>query len=162
MADDHPDAAALVRQVRAYEAWVDSVSSLRIRADEHCVRPPQGVAKRKNELQAQFPGEDVSGYRDLKPEKDGHVDLAFDRSRVRFRATTVQEDDDLRIWDGARFILSNHYDYAPDRDGYLINRDPETMVVLAPLVTLCHVPRRAAQVLVDGRPGCRRSRPVGG
>ena len=96
MADDHPDAAALVRQARAYEAWVDSVSSLRIRADEHCVRPPQGVAKRKNELQAQFPGEDVSGYRDLKPEKDGHVDLAFDRSRVRFRATTVQEDDDLR------------------------------------------------------------------
>ncbi len=44
---------------------------------------------------------------------------------MRLRVTTVGEDDDLRVWDGARFILGNHYDYAPDRDGYLINRDPK-------------------------------------
>ena len=124
-ADEGPDAAALVRQVRAREAWVEGVSSLRIRADEHWVRSPRGVEKRAKELRAQFPGVDVSPFLDLKPEKDGRVDLAFDRSRVRLRVTTVGEDDDLRVWDGARFILANHYDYAPDRDGYLINRDPK-------------------------------------
>ena len=71
------------------------------------------------------PRADVAGFRDLTPEKEGRVDLAFDRSRVRFQVTVVGDDDDLRIWDGARFILANHYDYAPDRDGYLINRDPK-------------------------------------
>ena len=124
-AANEPDAAALVRQVRAQEAWIERVSSLRITADEHAVRSPDGIKKRKKELEAQFPGADVSSFRDLKPEKDGRVDLAFDRSRVRLQVTTVGEDDDLRIWDGARFILANHYDYAPDRDGYLINRDPK-------------------------------------
>ena len=122
--DEVRDAAALVRQVREHEAWVERVSSLRLKADEHWVRSAQGIEKRKKELQAQFPGADVSRFRDLKPEKDGQVDLAFDRLRVRLRVTTVGEDDDLRVWDGARFILANHFDYAPDRDGYLINRDP--------------------------------------
>jgi hypothetical protein len=123
-AHEEPDPAALVRQARAREAWIEKVSSLRIRADEHSVRSPQGIEKLKKQLQSQFPWANVAAFRDLKPEKDGHVDLAFDRSRVRFRVTTVGEDDDLRVWDGARFTLANHYDYAPDRDGYLINRDP--------------------------------------
>ncbi len=124
-ADEAPDAAALVREVRAREAWVERVSSLRIRANEHWVRSPKGIEKRTKELKAQFPDSDVSRFRDVIPEKDGRFDLAFDRSRVRLQVTMVGEDDDLRVWDGARFILANHYDYTPDRDGYLINRNPK-------------------------------------
>ncbi len=52
-----PDAAALVRQVRAREAWVERVSSLRIQADEHWVRSPQGVEKLAKELRRSSPGQ---------------------------------------------------------------------------------------------------------
>ena len=124
-ADEGPDAAALVRQVRA--GGVDRArSSLRYRADEHSVRSPRGIEKRTKELRAQFPGAwTFRSSATLSRKRTGGFDLAFDRSRVRLRVTTVGEDDDLRVWDGARFILANHYDYAPDRDGYLINRNPE-------------------------------------
>ena len=141
--NEEPDAAALVRQVRARESWVERVRVLRIKADETGFDRRRGSRNGKPSSRHNSRGPTVSGFRDLKPEKDGRVDLAFDRSRVRFRATTVGEDDDLRIWDGSRFILANHYDYAPDRDGYLINRDPERWLYWLPLDALCVVSRRA-------------------
>ena len=43
---------------------------------------------------------------------------------MRKRDHQNQISDDLRVWDGRRFILRNRYTSAPAQDGYLINRDP--------------------------------------
>jgi thiol-disulfide isomerase/thioredoxin len=119
------DAASLVRQVREREAWIDHVESLLLKAEGRLERTPQGIEQHRKALQKQFPGADLSDWPDLQMSQSDVVELAFDHKRVRLRATMTGESDDFRIWDGKRFILHNHYEKAPDRDGYLIHRDPE-------------------------------------
>jgi thiol-disulfide isomerase/thioredoxin len=118
------NAAALVRKVRAREAWIEQVKTLHLKADERWVRSPQGVERLRKGLLKQFPGADLSKWPDLMPEKTGSTELAFDGCRVRLRDTMADESDDLRIWDGRRFILYQRYVSVPDSEGYLINRDP--------------------------------------
>jgi thiol-disulfide isomerase/thioredoxin len=122
---EQPYAAALVRQVRDREAWIERVASLQLKAENHWERPPRGIEQRRRELQKQFPGADLSSLRDWQPRGTTIVELGFDRARVRLRVQQVGFEDDLRIWDGKRFILHNSYDRSPDRNGYLINREPD-------------------------------------
>jgi thiol-disulfide isomerase/thioredoxin len=122
---EEPDPAALVRQVRGQESWIDRVESLRLTAEIRWERTPLGIEQRRRELRRQFPDADLSQFRDLQAHTSQIVELAFDRKRIRLRIEDVGESEDLRIWDGKRFILHNRYDLAPDRSGYLINREPE-------------------------------------
>jgi thiol-disulfide isomerase/thioredoxin len=120
-----PDPAALVRQVRDREAWIERVESLQLKAEMHWARTPRGIVHRRQAIQAQFPGADLSKDPDLQPRGTTIVELAFDKARIRLRDRQVSFVDDLRIWDGKRFVLYDRYDQAPDRNGYLINREPE-------------------------------------
>jgi thiol-disulfide isomerase/thioredoxin len=120
------DVPAMVRTVREREAWIERVASLHLKAEIHGEITPDGLAKRRRELSQQFPGGNIEGNPDLKTIHIEEVELAFDAKRVRKR--NYKEDwgyEDLRVWDGRRFILQNRYDNATDQDGCLINRNPD-------------------------------------
>ncbi len=117
-------AADLVRGVREREAWIERVKSLQIEAEVVWETSPEGVAHRRKALLRQFPGADVDKSPDLRPGKTQRVELAFDRTRVRLGEKYLGDYEDIRSWDGTRFVLHNRYERSPDRDGFLINRDP--------------------------------------
>ena len=122
---EEPDPAALVRRAREQESWIDRAQSLQLKAEIRWERTPLGLEQRRRELRTQFPDSDLSKFRDLEANTSQIVELAFDKKRIRLRIEDVGDSEDLRIWDGKRFILHNRYDLAPDRSGYLINREPE-------------------------------------
>ena len=119
------DAARLVRSVRERESWIERVKSLEVEAEVRWKITPEGIAKRRWELQNQLPGQNIEGHSDLLPQDRETVELAFDSRRVRKRNhLEVHGTNDLRVWDGHRFILQNRFDNFKDRDSCLINRDP--------------------------------------
>jgi thiol-disulfide isomerase/thioredoxin len=122
---EEPDPATLVHLARSRESWIDGAGSLQLKAEIRWERTPLGLEQRRRELRTQFPDADLSQFRDLQAHTSQIVELAFDRNRIRLRIEDVGDSEDLRIWDGKRFILHNRYDLAPDRSGYLINREPE-------------------------------------
>jgi hypothetical protein len=122
-----PDAAALVRQVRQREAWIETVESIQIRAVQHWERTPKGLEHRRRELEANFPGTRPETDPNLRERLKWNIELAFDRSRIRLRVQDEGYSDDLRIWDGKRFILQNRYakwpGLRPDQEGTLFKSD---------------------------------------
>lgn len=124
-AADGPSAAELVRSIRRQEAWVDRVESLWIKASVAWERTPRGIAKRRRELQQQFPGQNLDAMPDLRPMGAQRSELAFDQTRVRTRDLWPWGVDDLRVWDGKRYLGQDHYEKTPERDGYLISPSPE-------------------------------------
>jgi thiol-disulfide isomerase/thioredoxin len=122
---DQPDPAALVRQVRQRESWIERVDSIELKALIRWQHTPRGVEHRRRELEAQFPNVDVAGFRDLRVGTRQVVEMAYDKARVRLRVEQVGDSEDLRIWDGKRFVLRSRYDESPDRNGILIDREPE-------------------------------------
>jgi len=118
---EEPNAAALVREVRAQEAWLDRVKSLWLKAEVTWERTPQGIAKQRRQLQKQFPGQNVDSLPDLQPLDRQRTEIAFDRTRVRTRELWPWGVDDLQIWDGKRYIGREQYKKSPKGDSYLIS-----------------------------------------
>src|SRR5271157_5550543 len=77
-----PDAAALVRQVREREAWIERVDSIQIRAVEYCERTPKGVEHRRRELEKQYPGPQWESDPNLRPRYKLIIEQAYDRTRL--------------------------------------------------------------------------------
>jgi thiol-disulfide isomerase/thioredoxin len=123
---DVPDVAALVRAVRAQEAWIDQVDSLWLKADVIWERTPKGIAKRRRELQARYPGVNVDSSPELQPRGEQKTEVAFDRTRVRTRNQWPWAIDDLRVWDGKRYIGRVLPKNDPTRESILITREPES------------------------------------
>jgi len=122
-----PDAASLVRQVRDREAWIDRVESLSIKAVQHWERTPKGLELSRRRLEKDFPGTRPENDPNLRKDLRYTIELAFDRKRIRLRVHDEGYSDDLRVWDGDRFILQNRYadwpGLRPDQDGTLYKRD---------------------------------------
>ncbi len=125
---DHPDPAVLVRQVRQRESWIDRIESLSLKAEIRWERTPRGVEYRRRELRKQFPNADLGKFRELYFHTEQVVEQAFDRERIRLRIEDIGHAEDLRIWDGKRFILRNRYVQLPEQDGTLISREPENWI----------------------------------
>jgi hypothetical protein len=106
----------------------------------------------------------ISKFRDLQPRVTSIVQQAFDKTRIRLRDHQVGFSDDLRTWDGRRFALYDRYDRSPDRNGYLINREPEKWLYwllwanfdsfrAGPHVCWWHGPNeRAEMIALSGKP----------
>ncbi len=122
-----PDAASLVRQVRRQEAWIEGVESIHITAVQHWKRTPQGLEHTRRQIERQFPGSRPGTDPNLRERVKWTIELAFDRTRIRLRLLDEGYSDDLRIWDGKRFILQNRYsdwpDLRQDQDGTLYKND---------------------------------------
>jgi thiol-disulfide isomerase/thioredoxin len=130
MRDSHvapPEAAALVRQVRDQEAWIDRVDSIRIRAVQEWERTPRGIEHGRRRLERQNPGARWQEDPNLRARCTWGIEQAYDRRRIRLRVKDEGYSDDLRVWDGKRFFLQNRYadwpGLRPDQDGTLISRD---------------------------------------
>jgi len=112
---DEPDAAGLVRSVRAGEAWIDRVKSFWVKGDVVWEKTPEGIARRRAELERERPGANIEGNTELLPKTTQRIELAFDGARVRTRDQWLAKgEDDLRLWDGSRFIARSSYEA---RDG---------------------------------------------
>jgi thiol-disulfide isomerase/thioredoxin len=122
-----PDAAALVRQVREREAWIERLDSIRIRAVQDWVRTPKGIEHGRRQFERKNQGGRWKDDPDLRTRVKCVVELAYDRARIRLRVKDEGYSDDLRVWDGKRFFLQNRYadwpGLRPDQDGTLISRD---------------------------------------
>lgn len=118
------DVAALVRKVRARGAWIERVVSFQVEAEVRWETTPAGLAHRRKDLRKRFPGADIEKFTDLWPRRTQRVELAFDRGRMRLRDYRLGQTDDLRIWDGARFVLRDRFEGLPEKDASLIDRDP--------------------------------------
>jgi len=106
-----PDAAELVRSVRAGEAWIDRVKSFWVKGDVVWEKTPEGIARRRAELERMLPGVSVDGNPELLPRTMRRIELAFDGARVRTRDLWLDEGSDwLRVWDGSRFIARDSFD----------------------------------------------------
>ncbi len=123
-----PDAAALVRQVRERDAWIEHVDSLQIKAVQYWERTPKGLEHRRRMLEKDSPGGHWENHPDLRPRCKWTIEQAYDRTRLRLRVLDEGYSDDLRVWDGSRFFLQNRYGewpgLKPDQDGTLIGKDP--------------------------------------
>jgi thiol-disulfide isomerase/thioredoxin len=122
-----PDAAALVRQVREREAWIERVESIRVRAVQEWERTPKGIAHGRRQFERQNPGGRWQEDPNLRARCTWVIEQAYDRRRIRLRVKDEGYSDDLRVWDGKLFFLQNRYadwpGLRPDQDGTLVSRD---------------------------------------
>ncbi|WP_435008636.1 TlpA family protein disulfide reductase [Tundrisphaera lichenicola] len=119
---DERDAATLVRSARDREAWIDRIGSFWLKADVTWEKTPKGIAKRRRELEAQFPGQDVDASPELLSRSEQRTEIAFDGKRVRSRDLWPWGSDELRVWDGKRYIGRTLPTKAPEQGSYLIDR----------------------------------------
>ena len=126
-----PDAAALVRQVRKREAWIEHVDSLQIKAVQDWERTPKGIERQRRRLEKQIPGSPSESDPNSRPHCKWIIEQAYDRTRLRLRVQDEGYSDDLRVWDGKRCFSQNRYSEWPglraDQDGTLIAKDPASM-----------------------------------
>jgi thiol-disulfide isomerase/thioredoxin len=108
-----PDAATLVRKVWQDEAWVDGVASLHLKLTDKWLRTAEGIAAATARYKTQFPNAtiDEKTFPDLKPRREGTVELAFDAKRLYTRTTSNGGMlEYLRIWDGHKRLAHELYD----------------------------------------------------
>ncbi len=95
-------AESLVRAVIEQENRIHEVDGILVRTEWKSIPTPKDIAQTRAELRKKFPGTEITAERfsDLRPKPYMTVELAFDRSRVRYCRTTEDKGIDLRIWDG--------------------------------------------------------------
>jgi hypothetical protein len=100
-----PEAAALVRQAREHEAWIDRVESIRIRAVRQWERTPKGIEHGRRQFERGNPGGRWQDDPNLRAHCKDVIEQAYDRRRIRLRVKDEEYSDDLRVWDGKLFVL---------------------------------------------------------
>jgi thiol-disulfide isomerase/thioredoxin len=116
-----PDAATLVRKVLQDEAWVDGVASLHLKLKETWLRTAAGIAAATARYKTQFPeaAVDEKTFPDLKPRREGTIELAFDAKRLYTRTTSDSGRlERLCIWDGHRRLSHELYDSGQESYGF--------------------------------------------
>ncbi len=121
---DRNDAAALVRSAREQEAWIGRVDSLWLKADVATDPGPAGIARKRRELQAQFPGRDIDAEVKAKHRDLAQIEVAFDRKRFRSQNRYSWGNVDTRVWDGTRYLGGWVDNEDPEKTGYLLLPKP--------------------------------------
>ena len=111
-----PDPAALVREVRQTESWIDRVKSLHLRVEGTWKMPKEGIEHRVAELKKRFPGTQptTQTFPELNPEGHDTIEIAFDQKRAAYRVLNPASHMpiDHRVWDGKQAI--DHEKYVND------------------------------------------------
>lgn len=117
-------AADLVKHVRDSEDWIHQVKSFQVSATDKWVTTPEGIERRRKELQAQFPDADISSKRftDLRPELEGEIQVVFDDSRFRTYNYAKEDSMSLRIWNGHEFVAHEKY-FTHDQECYAFRKE---------------------------------------
>jgi thiol-disulfide isomerase/thioredoxin len=111
--DDAVDAAALVREVRASEAWIDTVKSLRLKAELVWLAPPAAG------------GNAVAPTPVPVPERPESLAIGFDDHRLSYRKDAKEYQlISHRTWDGKVAVM--HSKYSPkehNQEQYLLDKE---------------------------------------
>lgn len=122
---DHPDAAALVREVWKNEEWVDHVKSLDLRLTDQWSSDAKSINARREELKRQFPEMQINEqtFPELRPLTTGTVELAFDDHRLYKRTESPEGWQllDVRTWDGHRASMHELY---PKQESFAFDKQP--------------------------------------
>src|SRR3954452_24607360 len=124
-AENDPDPAALVREVRQEQSWVDRVKSLHLRVQGIMNVPPEGVQSRLEQRKKQFPGTQPTTqiFPELNPRSTDTIEIAFDQRRAAYRVTDFVGAGrlDHRVWDGKQAIDHEKY---PNEELYALETTP--------------------------------------
>jgi RNA polymerase sigma factor (sigma-70 family) len=143
-ADATLDVAALIRDVRSKEQWIDKARSLHIEFNDTWTRTPEGLAN----SQAEWSGKTVRGQApspqnlpELNPKLSESIGLAFDDHRLSYRRDIEGLISERTVWDGRQ---KKHFD---KREVFPINQSiggsPDDVLRTSSLFTgwLCPAPR---------------------
>lgn len=121
-----PDAAALVREVRAAEAWIDKVDSLRLKVHGHWSIPAAEIERRKANYKQRFPQTEltVENFSDLRGEITDTLEIAFDKGRAFYRVDGMSGPGTFnhRVWDGKQAV--SHEKYSSKQELYALDNKP--------------------------------------
>jgi len=107
--DSEPNAADLVRDVRAQQAWLHRIDNLQFRAEGTWTHPPESIAIRYAELKKQDPNRepDPRYHPGLQPRATDILEFAIDfkNQRLRYVEHSTRDEYLLRIWDGKELVF---------------------------------------------------------
>ena len=123
-ARSEPNAFELVRAVRESENWLHRIDSLRLRIEGKWTRSPEYIARKRDELEKQYPDQELDPNRhwDLKPSFSDILEYVIDfkGQRLRYFKDTRGESYFLGIWDGKKALgysdRSQQYYLDSDKD----------------------------------------------
>jgi len=124
MRPEDVDAAALVREVRAKEAWLCDVESFHIKASTVWTGSPEGRAAHIAELRKEYPKLtviDEKRFPALRERSEDTIEIAWDRKRLFYFAHSDQVEN-TRIWDGTKGIGHTEY-FSHKQEGYGLYKD---------------------------------------
>lgn len=115
--------ADLVREVRAAEAWIDTVDGLRLKLEGESTSTPDEVERRKSKRRTQFPQAEltVENFPDLRAASTDTIEIAFDKTRASLRVVGFSGPGtfDHRVWDGKRAVA--HESYRAGKEHYALH-----------------------------------------
>jgi RNA polymerase sigma factor (sigma-70 family) len=99
---EHVDAPALVREIRASEKWLDTVTSFHVKVEESLTQSPQAIEVRRNTLHHQFPQDviDEARFPELRSQESGAMEFAFDGQRLYLSREIEGRLHEVDTWDG--------------------------------------------------------------
>jgi Leucine-rich repeat (LRR) protein len=124
-----PNAADLVREVRASEDWLHQIDSLQFRAEGMWSHPPESIAARRAELKRQDPNSESDPRHDftLQPSATDSLEYAIDfvKQRLRYVENGPTGNHFLQIWDGQQLV--SHIRHADGYEQYSLNLSREPL-----------------------------------
>ncbi len=109
------DAPALLRELQQHEQWLHTVDSLEVTFQTTRTTTPKGIAKRRKELAAEFPGADMKDDPSLMPEVRSTISVSFDQKRVYHAENSPKVSENVLVWDGHQTLYSDHHIYDHQR-----------------------------------------------
>ncbi len=127
--EEDPNAADLVRAVRRTEMWLHDCNSLHLRVVGRWTKTPEGIAKRRAEVKAKYGIDEptVEQFPGLRAMSEQSLEIAADRTRVRYLTDDPGHYRECRIWDGNELRIHTKYYYRGQEQYSLHNEIPQHM-----------------------------------
>ncbi len=128
-ADGEPNAAKLVRAIRQTEMWLHDCNSMYLRVAGRWAKTPEGIAKRRAEIKAEYGIDDpsVRQFSGLRATIEQSLELAVDRQRVRYLTDDPGYWRQLKVYDGNELRIHEKYYHQAQEHYSLHNEIPERM-----------------------------------
>ena len=122
--EEKVDPAALVREVRASEGWIDHVRSFRAHVEGKWVATPQAIEHARADLKKRFPQTEptTKQFAQLQPQRKDKLEFGWDPTRAYCRHDEVNGPGTfvVRIFDGKQAYSDEQY--SPGQELYALEK----------------------------------------